>query len=183
MNVIMIIGEPCVGKSKLMQRLLSGNRSWLFEKPKWLPHHFCYEDKIAILGRYDEEHQFPGTDRLSMAVQPKALDWIDTLDANLVIMEGDRLGNISMMEELVERGHNLSVYLLDVKPSLLSKRRAAERPEQDGKFVQSRNTKIRNIVRHCDEVGIHIEHWWNNTPKHAAENHKKLEAAITHLLA
>lgn len=148
MRVVMIIGEPCVGKSLLVKELMKLTGPFEFSSVKYVPHHYSPSRGLIILGRYDEPHKFPGTDRMSMASQPHVLKWLNQvseLGYKNVLFEGDRLGNASMIDAILACGWELQVIHLWLRPAYLNKRRAEQRPDQSASFVRSRETKIRNL--------------------------------------
>jgi hypothetical protein len=92
MTVTLLIGEPCVGKSRIARAIL-GRGEWEFRSVKYVAHH---AGRVLLLGVYEDGQQFPGTDRLSMACQPHAVAFCKAADRPVVI-EGDRLGNGSFI--------------------------------------------------------------------------------------
>lgn len=157
-KITMIVGEPAVGKSHLVQSLLKLPVDWKFEQIKYIPHHSFWnaDSKVIILGRYDEPHQFPGTDRMSMAAQPHVLRYIQTHRTESFIFEGDRLGNVSMLEALLRLPYvDIEVIYLTMNPELLALRRQAERI-QSAAFLASRRTKLVNILQYCHRVQIPV---------------------------
>lgn len=147
-KVTMIIGEPAVGKSAIMRLFLDTFKIKGFARKPFC-HHFSERAHVTVLGRYDEdpnEVQFPGTDRLSMSVQPVAQQWIlaDPL-RHSVLFEGDRLGNLKMAQWALDAGLDLVVLQIVTHPDVLAHRRATERHQREA-FVRGRATKIANIV-------------------------------------
>lgn len=140
-----VIGEPCVGKSAIMKAVLKGS-GWTFDhySRPYLPHH-KHTSGVVVFGRYDEDVQFPGTDRMSMATQPHAIDFVNNTSMP-ILFEGDRLGTVSMIDACRRSGANeVMVFVVCTSPNILRRRRTAER-EQSERFVQSRRTKINNII-------------------------------------
>ena len=166
-KVTCIIGEPCVGKSLVIRELMRLD-NWEYRHPKWTPYHTEHTRGSLILGRYDDAaHKYPGTDRLSMAVQQHAFEFIE--DASMrgmnVLFEGDRLGNWSFIWALqnmhMRAEMNFQLIHLWLRPEFLDKRRAEQRPDQNAKFWASRKTKIDNImakVRRSSIAYKSIEH-------------------------
>jgi hypothetical protein len=155
MKITMIVGEPCVGKSLLVRELIRLDGPWVYFSPKFVPFH-ANADGHVILGRYDEPHQFPGTDRMSMAAQPRVLDWLAvarTRGVKSVTFEGDRLGNISMLRHLKAMQFDLQVIHLWLRDEYLNKRRAAER-NQSLTFLRSRRSKVNRLVFAAREFGL-----------------------------
>lgn len=150
MKVTMIIGEPASGKSHLMKEFMRQEGPWSSEAIPYVAFHRNAND-VRVIGRYDEEHKFPGTDRLSMACQPKVLELLglwDSVGIPAVLFEGDRLGNMSMINALLEmRGIDFKVVCVVRDEESLQHTRATERKSQDARFVKSRHTKIQNIVK------------------------------------
>lgn len=170
MRVTMIIGEPAVGKSFIMKRFMKRVGNWIFETPKYVPHHvhMCNGDVVIVVGRYDDAtHEFPGTDRMSMACQQHVVNMILRWKNNgvrSVFFEGDRLGNDSMIKSLQYCGVDLAVVHIVTN---LDRRRAS----QSGSFRMSRRTKIRNMTAphgRCARTGLAIQKFVNDTPDDAA---------------
>ena len=168
-KVTMVVGETCVGKSAIISTLMAQYKQfgWGFAlKP--FAHHYSERRRVTILGRYDEEHQFPGTVRLSMSVQPLAQEWIerDPLQHN-VLFEGDRLGNLKMAKHLIER-YDFMLVVVRTDPEVLAARRGAERTQPDT-FVKGRATKIANIVAGLPP-GSSVAFLENNAPQDVGNN-------------
>lgn len=166
-KITVVIGEPATGKSTLMKHIMRKRGSWVFEaSTKYVPYHLS--DKLCIIGRYDDmDHQFPGTDRMSMACQQYVLNFIsDNSDFNYLI-EGDRLSNKTFLWELRDRGHDLVVLLLRPSSDVLQDRRESER-EQSDRFIKSRQTKIANLVKFCVDAGIPLIETDHSVPVHTA---------------
>lgn len=155
-KITMIIGEPCVGKSTLMRKIM-GLGMWKYDgTTKYVPCHWSQPNR-CILGRYDEpDHKFPGTDRMSMACQSRVIEFIKRNPGVNFLFEGDRLGNEKMVRALKELGINLLVIHVRVDDRVLAERRAAERQDQNEKFVRSRVTKIRNLRAAIKSMGVVI---------------------------
>jgi len=143
-KVTMIVGMPGVGKSTVMKRFMARVGEWKFESPKWVPHHVhtCEGDIVGVLGRYDDlTHEFPGTDRMSMACQPHVVDFIlkaRNLGWRSIFFEGDRLGNDKMIK-------SMQYIVNDFLVMHIKSTRNFERASQTDTFRQSRATKLRNM--------------------------------------
>lgn len=155
-KVTVIVGEPCVGKSMIVKELLRLELN-SFIPIKWTPHHKLYNRLANVLGRYDDStHQYPGTDRLSMAVQPHAIQWIMRMTPEHIIFEGDRLGNYSMLKALQNLGVDLEVIHLFLRPEWLAKRRELMRPNQNPKHWARCKTKVANLIADCNTRRIPV---------------------------
>lgn len=166
MKVTMLIGEPAVGKSTIMMDFMKRVGNWYFEQPKWVPHHthLCDGDAVVVVGRYDDKtHEFPGTDRMSMACQSHVIRRLhrwQTHGVRSVLFEGDRLGNDSMIRSLSGVGFDLAILHIMTN---LDRRRAS----QSNTFRMSRATKIRNMVGPhgiAAKLGTPIQTFVNDTP-------------------
>jgi hypothetical protein len=148
-KIIAIGGEPCCGKTTLMFRLISMTDDWEVIKPqKLLDAMYSKKLNLYILGKYaNDGNVFQGTDRLSMAVQPDAVAFFESIENGNVIFEGDRLFNGKMLDRLSELFPNdFKVLILTVKDSTLDQRHIDRKDDQDDKFKNSRKTKISNIM-------------------------------------
>jgi len=148
-RVIAMGGEPATGKTTLMFRLISMADDWEVIKPqKLLDAMYSKKLNLYILGKYaNDGNVFQGTDRLSMAVQPDAVAFFDSLETGNVIFEGDRLFNGKMLDFLQDKFPNdFKILILTVKDSTLDQRHIDRKDDQDDKFKNSRKTKISNIM-------------------------------------
>lgn len=157
-----LLGAPGVGKSSVMRELL---RPWnvgeyvrLTER-EMFGHHLYdapRDYKGVYLGHLRPE--FPGTDALSMSVQPEAIKWLRQDDGgqDFIFGEGARLGNAAFLEELALRS-TLTIVLLTADPETVEARLQA-RPDsgdhktgrtgrsQDKKWREGQATRCRNAV-------------------------------------
>lgn len=148
--ITVLIGEPCTGKSAIVRRLVAG---WAFNEIKWTPHYHSPNGLTCVLGR-DYEHaaqQFPGTDRLSMAVQPHALEFIENTHFRHYVIEGDRLGNRSFISALIMKGYRVRLLCTATDPKVLYARRRRER-NQSQRFLKATKTKVDNIRREYPSI-------------------------------
>ena len=147
MKVTMILGEPAVGKSTMMRKFLGYFDPTFVKKIPYVTWHESQDGKVIVLGDYSNEgHPYPGTDRLSMACQPRVIELIFTWKSegkDAVLFEGDRLGNDSMIKSLQYCGVDFQVVALT--NNQLPERQAA-RTAQSNSFKSSRRTKLRNML-------------------------------------
>jgi len=147
-KIIAMGGEPCSGKTTLMFQLISLADDWKIVKPEKLLD-AMYSEKLNtyILGKYENDgNTFQGTDRLSMAVQPDAVQFIKTIRNTNVIFEGDRLFNGKFIDEIGNVTENYKVLILKASDKILDQRHIDRKDDQDDKFKNSRKTKISNIM-------------------------------------
>lgn len=104
-----LIGPPGSGKSTLMQRLLAPWEAGPAErltKREMFGHALWDGDGCRGLYLGVLREQFPGTDGLSMSVNPQAVLWLEEGGAtglDLILGEGTRLGNRKFLAALAER--------------------------------------------------------------------------------
>lgn len=164
-NVIAVGGVPGTGKTTLFWRLLDelSKNFRLEDVYPLVPAH--RSENIYILGKYEKGETFAGTDRMSMAVQPKACEFINNLpDGSVVLFEGDRLFNQSFLEFLLENERvNLNIVVLETDKNTLSARYTERGSNQDATFLKSRGTKVGNITGNFDLRSV--MEVFNNTNK------------------
>lgn len=98
------------------------------------------------MGVYEPGQQFPGTDRLSMGVQPHMERVLRSNRQAPILWEGDRLSNRKLLRLATELGHDLLIVEVTAPADLLAARRAAERNQPD-EFIRRCRTKVANIKR------------------------------------
>jgi len=143
MKVFYMIGMPGTGKTTLMKALMERiGGEWKQERViDLLDTHVS--GQYRVLGKYEEGQTFAGTDRLSMAVAPKAIEWIQTKPNEIIFGEGDRLNNKGFFDAC---GDDLTIIHLTVPDSVREERYALRGSEQSEKFIQTTKTKCQNIL-------------------------------------
>jgi thymidylate kinase len=144
MKLIYLIGLPGCGKSTVMKEFMkriAPSSDWVVERPAELldSHYF---NGIRILGKYEEGETFSGTDRLSMAVAPKAIEYFKTAQDKLVVGEGDRLNNSGFFNTFDDK----VIIHLTVSDEERLRRYKERGSDQSDKFIQTVRTKVKNIV-------------------------------------
>ncbi len=152
LGVVALTGEPASGKSTVFRTLLS----MLHERPvmfkSGLVNGFHYTvARITVLGSYDSTLQHPGTDKLSMAVQPDfngllqrwSLD--PTRQGWVLLYEGDRLCNQASLNLIKELHLPFEGYALRADPATLATRHTA-RDNQNATWLAGRQTKVKRLV-------------------------------------
>ena len=149
-KVIAVGGQPGTGKTTLFRKFME-NYTWETVEPKKLvPALYCKELDLYILGKYEQGETFAGTDRMSMAVQPMAIEFIKETTSN-VLFEGDRIFNQSFLEFCMEEpSTELVIVYLSVPDSLLSQRYIDRGSDQSEIFLKGRATKYSNILSNFD---------------------------------
>ena len=141
-KLIGIVGMPGTGKTTLVREWMC-LREWEYDKPVKLLDSYISGD-IRLFGKYEEGEVFAGTDKLSMAVQPAAINYLNN-PSPVNIFEGDRLTSAKFFQAAVDLGHEVSIIVLEVSDEVREQRYADRGSEQSEKFIQGRRTKIENI--------------------------------------
>jgi len=149
LKVLGLFGLPATGKSTLMKAFMKSVGSWPISKDGLLVYHTHPEKRLYVLGDYSKEGTFGGTDRLSMSVQPTAVEILTrwTKGKNrIVLFEGDRLCNLSFIQNVKGMENCKSKWILLTAPeSVLNFRHKQRGDTQTEKWLKGRVTKIQNI--------------------------------------
>lgn len=140
-KIIAMIGVPATGKSTIMKAFLSQFQDWELKEAPLVP--YLHRANLDVLGRYEPGEKFPGTDRFSMAVQPKAIEFVNNTHTN-ILFEGDRLGTASFLEHCADHGE-LEILIITTNPGIIEARHHSRNDTQSEQFKQGRETKIDNI--------------------------------------
>lgn len=112
--------------------------------------HFFKAANVVVFGLYDgSEETFQGTDKLSMAVQPDAINFLKDraklFPGSNVFFEGDRLFTLSFLEAC-RKTDDLKVFVLQADSAMLNRRYELRGGSQAESFLAGRRTKIMNIL-------------------------------------
>jgi hypothetical protein len=174
---IYLLGAPGVGKSSVMRVLLEPWKAGPYIRftEREMFGHILYEPHMGISGAYlgHLRPEFPGTDALSMSVQPQAIQWLQQSDGGLAYIygEGARLGNLAFLSELARRSR-LTVVLLTASPEVLDLRllgrpdtaehktgrsgRAQDQKWQDGQATRALNTTKKLLELVPDQPNLEV---------------------------
>jgi dephospho-CoA kinase len=168
-KIIAIGGEPGAGKTTFMREIIKRtNVEPKYNEYKLVP--YLQKDNIYILGKY-EEGTFQGTDRMSMAVQPAAVSFLDTLPENSVVLyEGDRLFNNSFLEHC-DNKFDLRIIYLKTSKEVRVQRCKDRGSEQNDTWLAGRETKVNNILSNLTFF-LKIQSLPNNTIEEQENNIK-----------
>ena len=145
-KIIAVGGQPGTGKTTLFRKFMDG-RHWIETNPADLVYAMYNEElDLYILGKYQEGETFAGTDRLSMAVQPKLQEWVANNNCN-ILFEGDRVFNQSFLEFCMGLPEtDLQVVYLKTDKETLQQRYLDRGSDQSEKFLKGRETKYNNLL-------------------------------------
>jgi len=148
MKIIAVGGVPGTGKTTIVRKIIDRIEDWEVVKPAdLLDSIYSPALNLYVLGKYQPwytgEGYAQGTDRLSMAVQPKAIEFLQTCKSN-ILFEGDRLFTQGFLEACSEIG-DLSIFLLNSDKTTLQERYDERGSEQSEQFIRSRATKYSNL--------------------------------------
>jgi guanylate kinase len=164
MKIIAVGGVPGTGKTTIIEKIIDRIEDWEVAKPaELLDSIFSPALNLYVLGKYqpwyDGEGYAQGTDRLSMAVQPKAIEFLKTCKSN-ILFEGDRLFTQGFLEACSAFG-DLSIFLLQSNQETLQERYDERGSEQSEQFIRSRATKYNNLGTNFELMPL-IEDYPNN---------------------
>jgi broad-specificity NMP kinase len=149
-KVIAVGGQPGTGKTTLFRKFMEGKTWDKVEPKKMLPALYCKELDLYILGKYEDGETFAGTDRLSMAVQPIAQEFVTETTSN-ILFEGDRIFNQSFLEFAMGLPDTeLSVVYLKAPKETLQQRYKDRGSDQSEQFLKGRETKYSNLLSNFD---------------------------------
>lgn len=143
-----IIGQPGSGKTSLVHALLDGLAPVSVEDRPFA--HIVWGNDVVELGAR-RPGGFSGTDALSMSVQPRVVEWLQTEAPAYVLGEGDRLATGSFFTDVVQAGWQLRIIRLTVSSAVAEARRQARAAElgttpQNPAWLKGRITKLRKLA-------------------------------------
>lgn len=159
-KIVAVGGSPGTGKTTLFRKFMEGLQWERVEPKKMLPALYCKEIDTYILGKYEDGETFAGTDRLSMAVQPIAQEFVKETTSN-ILFEGDRIFNQSFLEFAMGLPVDLQVVYLKVPKPILEQRYKDRGSDQSEQFLKGRETKYSNILSNFELMPYITE--FNNT--------------------
>lgn len=146
MRLTYLIGEPGVGKTTLLNAITEGLPGMAVRRPFART---IYDCGVVQLG---EAHPvFGGTDKLSMSVQPKVVEWAAMPDYSYIVGEGDRLANGKFFTAMRDLGYDLCIVHCVAPPEVAAERRIIRAAQagvtpQDAVWLQGRQTKVARLA-------------------------------------
>ena len=166
-KIVAVGGSPGTGKTTLFREFMKNYEWEKVEPKKMLPALYCKELDLYILGKYEEGETFAGTDRLSMAVQPIATEFVKET-ASHILFEGDRIFNQSFLEMCMGLPADLQVVFLKAPKSVLEQRYQDRGSDQSEQFLKGRETKYSNLLSNF-ELMPYITEFANTTYEEQAK--------------
>lgn len=155
-KIVAVGGVPGTGKTTLFRKFME-DREWEEVKLNDLVYAMKSGDLI-VLGKYEEGETFAGTDKLSMAVQPKVQEWLEATPHCKILFEGDRIFNQSFLEFCLNLPDtDLDLVYLKADQKLLEQRYADRGSDQSEKFLRGRETKYNNILSNFELMMVTTE--------------------------
>lgn len=101
-------------------------------------------DCFVVLGKY-QDGVFQGTDRLSMGIQPKAVEFCLFARKRHILLEGDRLGNAKFIEAM-RPFMDVKIYIVKCDAERKKMRHENRNDTQTEAFKKSKKTKVENLA-------------------------------------
>jgi broad-specificity NMP kinase len=160
-KIVAVGGSPGTGKTTLFRKFMESYTWEKVEPKKMLSAMYCKDLDLYVLGKYEDGETFAGTDRLSMAVQPIAQEFVKECQSN-ILFEGDRIFNQSFLEFVMNLQEvDLQVVFLKAPKSILEQRYQDRGSDQSAQFLKGRETKYSNLLSNFDLMPYITE--FNNT--------------------
>jgi hypothetical protein len=174
-RLLAVGGEPACGKTTLFREFMKALPAAPRRKHGLVVFHTWVKERVVVLGDYTPAAGvFAGTDKLSMAVQKEALEFLRQVGGKdvgwTVLFEGDRLFNGSFLKE-ASAFCPVKVWLLRASPEKLYERHKQRGDKQTETWLAGRTTKVNNVVK-----AFPGEEWLHDTPEDTASLVAELRA-------
>ena len=143
-----MIGMPGTGKTTVIKKLMEQVPFVRDEAPIQLLEtpSSTTDPKIRLLGVYEDDQVYSGTERLSMAVAPQAIKYLERKNDEIILGEGDRLNNKGFFRAALDNEVELHIIVLETSDAERQRRYDERGPNQKESFLKTVNTKVNNMV-------------------------------------
>lgn len=156
-KIISVCGKPGTGKTTLFREFISKYTWETVEPIKSLHCMYSKDIDTYIVGKYEPNEIFAGTDKLSMSIQPTAEKFFLETKSNILV-EGDRLTNNKFFNFLsLIKDIELYILVLSATEPSLIERYKLRGSNQSESFLKGRETKISNIQTNFDLIDHIVE--------------------------
>ena len=153
-KILAVIGRTGTGKTSLFREFIKTTEWENKELVKLIPSLYSKTLDLHILGKYEEGEVFAGTDKMSMCCQPAAIEFVNTVNSN-IIFEGDRLTSSKFFDHLLSLPDTeFQIYVIEADTKNLTKRYIERGSNQSEIFLKGRATKISNIKTNMELMFI-----------------------------
>lgn len=158
-----LIGEPAVGKTTVMRKVIDGLqfKPYKLDLAKWME---CEEQKLVLMGSYSG-HTFDGTDRLGFGCYSDLETMLQyfqqsaTLSTYNILWEGDRLTRRRWFDALALHGYELKLFHLRADLDTVNERRRRRGAATKTPWIKSRKSLCERFAAEysAEEFVIHDE--------------------------
>ena len=144
-KIMAISGIPGTGKTTLLKKFMEMYEWERVEPLKMLHALYCRKMNLFVLGKYEPDEIYSGTDTLGMNIQPVATEFVKTTKSN-ILFEGDRLTNCKFFDHILQLETDFSIIILSANKEIVQDRYKIRGSNQSEIFLKGRQTKINNIT-------------------------------------
>jgi hypothetical protein len=145
-RLVYVIGQPGAGKTTVMRAVTGQWMAYPRRAPGFACPHVAYGDDGRVIQLGQDRADFGGTDALAMNIQPRAVELMATTAAEVVLAEGDRLGNDKFLSASEALGWEVRVVWIALPDAVARARCAGRGSDQAEAWVRGRRTKVRRLA-------------------------------------
>lgn len=164
-KILSIGGMPGTGKTTLMRQFMAPYKWESVEPVKLVSSMYNPDLDLYVLGKYEDPTEvFAGSDKLSMAVQPAAIEFTRNTKSN-ILFEGDRLFSGTFIQHLFDlEDTEMAVFILETENAIREARYKERGSEQSDQFISGRRTKVANIEKNFASTN-RVKNFQHNIPE------------------
>jgi hypothetical protein len=159
-RAVAINGVPCSGKSTLVRNFLEGLSDYNRFKKGLIEGRVYPHEQVCVIGKYDDDHDLDGTDRLSRVIYQDFENFLTDFDDCefvesgsdwTVLYEGCRMFSERHIQALKDGPEDYRILILEISEEAMKERRdSSERDLDKGKSVDNYITGVRKLKRRFD---------------------------------